>query len=236
MIRVPLTCKPAGVAEAELGPGEGRRRSRGGRAVGVDPPWTTWCSRIRFRASRFSGSSRLSTVPSGNWAKAASVGANTVSAASPVSASTRPAALAAATRVLKVLASTATVARSRSSGRMTRSTTWMTPFSQRSSAVATVASPTRSAPRIARDPQALTGECRQLRSAQERGQAHVALDHVVQEHRAQGVPVLGLEQVLDGARRAAWRTPRRSARRRSAGPPPRAHRPGPRPSRRRAGS
>ena len=51
--------------------------------------------------ARASGSaSRASTVPSGSAAKASSVGANTVNGPSPLSVSTRPAAVAAASRVL----------------------------------------------------------------------------------------------------------------------------------------
>ncbi len=55
----------------------------------------------------FSGLSRVSTVPAGSLANAASVGANTVNGPSPFKASTRSAALSAAASVLKVPAATA---------------------------------------------------------------------------------------------------------------------------------
>ena len=60
-------------------------------------------------AVSFALSSRsASTVPAGSLANAASVGANTVNGPLPESVSTRPAAFTAATRVLKLPASTAT--------------------------------------------------------------------------------------------------------------------------------
>src|SRR5688572_30784834 len=52
--------------------------------------------------------SRASTVPAGSFANASSVGANTVNGPSPVSVSSRPAALTAATSVLNVPAVDAT--------------------------------------------------------------------------------------------------------------------------------
>ena len=55
-----------------------------------------------------SGSNRLSTVPFGNLSKAALVGANTVNGPSLLSVSTKPAALTAATNVLKSLFPAAT--------------------------------------------------------------------------------------------------------------------------------
>ena len=55
----------------------------------------------------FSGLSNDSTVPFGNLAKASSVGANTVNGPLPFKVSTKPAALTAATRVLKLPAATA---------------------------------------------------------------------------------------------------------------------------------
>ncbi len=45
--------------------------------------------------------SNASTVPAGSFAKASSVGAKTVNGPTPLSVSTNPAALTAATRVLK---------------------------------------------------------------------------------------------------------------------------------------
>jgi hypothetical protein len=57
--------------------------------------------------SLFSGNNRLSTVPAGSAAKAASVGAKTVKGPLPLKVSTRPAALTAATNVLKLPAATA---------------------------------------------------------------------------------------------------------------------------------
>src|SRR6478735_2628384 len=55
----------------------------------------------------FSGLSRVSTVPAGNAAKAALVGANTVNGPGLLSVSTRPAALTAATSVVWSLELTA---------------------------------------------------------------------------------------------------------------------------------
>src|SRR6202044_4069909 len=55
----------------------------------------------------FSGLSRLSTVPAGNLANAALVGANTVNGPGPDSVSTRPAAFTAATSVVWSLELTA---------------------------------------------------------------------------------------------------------------------------------
>src|SRR5512139_3636427 len=60
----------------------------------------------------FSGLSRLSTVPAGSLANAASVGAKTVNGPLPWRVSTRPAAFTAATRVLKLSAPEATDTRS----------------------------------------------------------------------------------------------------------------------------
>ena len=50
----------------------------------------------------FSGYSKNSTIPSGNLAKASSVGVNTVSGPSPFKASTNPVTFAAAIKVLKL--------------------------------------------------------------------------------------------------------------------------------------
>ena len=55
----------------------------------------------------FSGFNRSSTVPAGSASNAASVGANTVNGPSPLSVSTNPAALTAATSVLNLPAPTA---------------------------------------------------------------------------------------------------------------------------------
>src|SRR5688572_4441320 len=69
-------------------------------------PDRTWYVRIEVNASLFA--SNDSTVPAGNFAKAASVGAKTVNGPAPCSVSARPAALTAATRVLKLPFSEAT--------------------------------------------------------------------------------------------------------------------------------
>src|SRR5665213_3451006 len=60
----------------------------------------TWYSRILVRVALFSGFTRLSTVPAGSFPNAASVGAKTVKGPGPLSVSTRPAALTAATSVV----------------------------------------------------------------------------------------------------------------------------------------
>ena len=66
--------------------------------------------------SLFSGLRRFSTVPSGSFAKASSVGAKTVRGPLPLRASTRPPALRAAVSVLKEPAATAVSTRSFFSG------------------------------------------------------------------------------------------------------------------------
>jgi hypothetical protein len=63
--------------------------------------------RIEVSLALFSGLSSDSTVPAGSLAKAASVGANTVNGPGPLRVSTRPAALSAVARVLKLPAATA---------------------------------------------------------------------------------------------------------------------------------
>src|SRR5829696_3160523 len=62
---------------------------------------------MRCSCALFSGLSRLSTVPAGSFANAASVGANTVNGPVPFSVSTRSAALSAAASVLNEPAATA---------------------------------------------------------------------------------------------------------------------------------
>ena len=63
-------------------------------------PGTTWYVKILTSWALFSGFNNVSTVPLGNFAKAASVGANTVNGPSPFRVSTSPAAFNAAVRVL----------------------------------------------------------------------------------------------------------------------------------------
>jgi hypothetical protein len=85
----------------------------------IDPPWavfsvvalttlsavympgTTWYLRMAWSLARFSGFSKEATVPSGSFAKAASVGTKTVNGPSPLRVSTRPAAFAAVSSVPK---------------------------------------------------------------------------------------------------------------------------------------
>ena len=70
-------------------------------------PGTTWYLRIATSFALFSGFKRLSTVPAGSLAKAASVGAKTVNGPGPFSVSTSPAAWSAAARVWNEPAATA---------------------------------------------------------------------------------------------------------------------------------
>ncbi len=63
----------------------------------VTLPETTWYRRTCFRAA--GSASRVSSVPAGRAAKAASVGAKTVNGPGPCSVSTNPAAVAALSRV-----------------------------------------------------------------------------------------------------------------------------------------
>src|SRR3954447_10081344 len=77
------------------------------RSALVTLPGTTWYVRICVTLALFSGFSRLSSVPAGRAAKAASVGAKTVNGPGPLSVSTRPAAWTALTNVPNWPAATA---------------------------------------------------------------------------------------------------------------------------------
>ncbi len=70
------------------------------KSAEVYAPGTTWYVSTFVKSPLFSGSRRVSTVPSGNASKAEFVGANTVNGPSHLSASTRSAAVTAATSVV----------------------------------------------------------------------------------------------------------------------------------------
>ena len=73
----------------------------------VKSPATTCAVRILVRVALFSGFNRVYTVPAGSASNAEFTGAKTVNGPGPISASTRPAALTAATNVVWSLEFTA---------------------------------------------------------------------------------------------------------------------------------
>ena len=94
----------------------------------------------------FSGLSRSAKVAAGILANASSVGAKTVNGPGPLSVSTKPAALTAASRVLNLPALSATAGIESVAGIMTVSMTWITPLVQLISVFDTLDESTLTAP------------------------------------------------------------------------------------------